>query len=51
MRHFRFFIEPVPVCLTWLETLDGLMQVGLPRLFMTDVVIVVALAFCWRAGC
>lgn len=45
MRHFRFFIEPVPVCLTWLETLDGLMQVGLPRLFMTDVVIVVALAF------
>ena len=27
MRHFRFFIEPVPVCLTWLETLDGLMQV------------------------
>lgn len=45
MRHFRFFIEPVPVCLTWIETLDGLMQIGVPRLFMTDAVIIVALGF------
>lgn len=25
IRHFRFFIEPVPVCLTWLEFFDGIM--------------------------
>ena len=45
MRHFRFFIEPVPVCLTWLEFFDGIMQVGVPRLFMTDMLIVVAVLF------
>ncbi len=45
IRHFRFFLEPVPICLTWLETLDGLMQVGIPRLLTSDVLIVVALVF------
>ncbi len=45
VRHFRFFLEPVPICLTWLETLDGLMQVGVPRLFMSNVLIVLALGF------
>lgn len=45
MRHFRFFIEPVPVCLTWLEFFDGIMQIGVPRLFATDVVIVLAVGF------
>mgnify|MGYP000087336038 CR=1 FL=1 len=45
IRHFRFFIEPVPVCLTWLEFFDGIMQVGVPRLFMTDMLIVVAVLF------
>lgn len=45
IRHFRFFIEPIPVCLSWLEFFDGIMQVGVPRLFTTDALIVVALLF------
>ena len=45
IRHFRFFIEPIPVCLTWLEFVDGIMQMGVPRLFMTDMLIVVAVLF------
>ena len=45
LRHFRFFIEPVPVCLTFLEGLDGLMQIGVPRFYMTDAIIVAALLF------
>ena len=45
IRHFRFFTEPVPVVFTWLETLDGIMQVGAPRLYMTSVIILVALGF------
>jgi len=45
IRHFRFFTEPVPVCITWLETLDGIMQIGTPRLYMTGVVILLALGF------
>jgi nitrate reductase gamma subunit len=45
LRHFRFFTEPVPTCVTLLETLDGIMQIGAPRLFLTGVVILVALCF------
>jgi nitrate reductase gamma subunit len=45
IRHFRFFMDPVPVCITWLETLDGIMQIGAPRLYMTSVVILAALGF------
>lgn len=45
IRHFRFFTEPVPVVFTWLETLDGIMQVGAPRMYMTGVFVLVALGF------
>ncbi len=45
IRHFRFFLEPVPVVLTWIEFFDGIMQIGVPRFFMSDLVIVVALGF------
>ena len=45
MHHFRFFTDPVPVCISAVEFLDGIMQVGAPRLFMTDVLVVVALLF------
>ena len=45
LRHFRFFIEPVPVVFTWLETVDGIMQIGAPRLYMTGVVLLLALGF------
>ena len=45
LRHFRFFTEPVPICITWLETLDGIMQIGVPRLYMTSLIILLALGF------
>ena len=45
IRHFRFFTEPVPFGITLLESLDGLMQVGVPRVFLTDAIIVGALLF------
>jgi nitrate reductase gamma subunit len=45
IRHFRFFTEPVPACITLLETLDGIMQIGVPRLYMTSMVILLALGF------
>jgi nitrate reductase gamma subunit len=45
IRHFRFFMEPVPICITWLETLDGIMQIGAPRLYMTSMIILLALGF------
>jgi len=45
IRHFRFFTDPVPPCLTWLEFFDGILQVGVPTLFMSNVLLVCALAF------
>ena len=45
MRHFRFFLEPVPSCIAALEFVDGIMQIGVPRLFMSDVIILAALLF------
>ena len=45
VRHFRFFIEPVPSCLTWLETFDGILQIGAPRLFLTGVCLFAAVLF------
>ena len=35
IRHFRFFMEPVPDVITWVETIDGIMQVGSPRFYWT----------------
>lgn len=35
IRHFRFFIEPVPAPITWIEAIDGIMQVGSPRFYWT----------------
>ena len=45
IRHFRFFLEPVPICLEWVEFFDGILQVGAPTLFLSNVLIVCALAF------
>ncbi len=45
IRHFRLFLEPVPACITFIETLDGIMQVGVPRFYMTDAIILGALLF------
>ncbi len=39
IRHFRFFLEPVPICIQAAEFLDGILQVGVPRLFMSDALL------------
>lgn len=45
VRHFRFFLEPVPFFITALETLDGIMQIGIPRFYMSDALILAGLLF------
>ncbi len=41
IRHFRLFMEPVPVVIRWIDDIDGIMQIGSPRFYWTG-----ALAFC-----
>jgi len=45
LRHFRFFTSPVPSCLKMLEAIDGIVQLGLPGLFLSGVVLLAATLF------
>ncbi|MCX6007030.1 MAG: menaquinol oxidoreductase, partial [Chloroflexi bacterium] len=44
-RHLRFFSEPVLPPVLWLTGVDGLLQLALPALYITDFVILIALAY------
>jgi len=39
IRHLRFFVEPVPFFVSSLEAVDGMLQIGLPGLFLSGVVL------------
>ncbi len=45
IRHFRFFMEPVPFLVEITEMFDGILQIGAPRVMQTDLIIVAALLF------
>ncbi|MBT8762326.1 sulfate reduction electron transfer complex DsrMKJOP subunit DsrM [Desulfohalobiaceae bacterium Ax17] len=45
LRHMRFFTEPVPGFFQMLDSIDGMLQIGAPTLYLTDVVIVVAVTY------
>lgn len=45
LRHARFFLEPVPVCLAVLEFVDGVLQINAPVFYLTDAFILGGLGF------
>jgi nitrate reductase gamma subunit len=53
LRHFRFFMEPVPGFVTLLDSLDGFMQMGvapfngfgLPGVYLTDMLLMAAVTW------
>ncbi len=45
LRHFRIFMEPIPSFVLALQNLDGFFQIGVPILYVTDVLISVALLY------
>lgn len=45
IRHLRFFMEPVPAWLNMLDALDGWMDIGLPGLLLSGVVLLLAVLF------
>lgn len=44
-RHFRFFMDPVPACVGFVEMIDGILQIGAPRFFWTGLLLAVAVVF------
>jgi nitrate reductase gamma subunit len=45
IRHLRFFLEPVPVCLKVLESVDSFFQLGLPVVYLSGVVLLAAAVY------
>ncbi len=45
VRHFKYFVEPIPDWIIGLQNLDGFFQIGLPVLLLTDIVVVAALSY------
>lgn len=45
IRHLRFFTNPVPSFLSIIESLDGFLQIGVPRLLMTGVILLAAVIY------
>jgi len=45
VRHLRFFMEPVPFFVHQIEKLDSFLQVGLPGIYITDLVFLVAVTY------
>ena len=45
IRHFRLFLEPVPIPIKIMESLDGFFQVGAPVLYLTDLIFLGAVTF------
>ena len=45
VRHLRFFLQPVPRVVGAIDRLDGILQIGLPHLYVSDLVFGVALAY------
>ncbi len=45
IRHLRFFTQPVPGLVQLLDAVDGFLQIGAPHMYVTDVVVVLALLF------
>ena len=45
IRHFRFFLDPVPMVVTGIEFVDSILQIAAPTLYLTDVFLVVGVSF------
>ncbi|TKJ40795.1 menaquinol oxidoreductase [candidate division LCP-89 bacterium B3_LCP] len=45
LRHFRFFVDPTPQFVIWIQNLDGFFQVGLPIFYLTDMVFLAAVSY------
>ncbi len=45
LRHLRYFLEPVPSVIVFISNIDGMFQLAIPTLFLTDLVILIALTY------
>jgi nitrate reductase gamma subunit len=45
LRHLRLFVAPIPGFVRFLESADGILQVGVPVLYITDALFILAVTY------
>jgi nitrate reductase gamma subunit len=45
LRHLRFFIEPIVPGITFLSTVDGFFEIGVPTLYLSDAAVLAGVTF------
>lgn len=45
IRHLRFFTEPIPFFVNLFVSVDGLFEISVPTLYMTDITILLAVTY------
>ncbi|MCX6641708.1 MAG: sulfate reduction electron transfer complex DsrMKJOP subunit DsrM [bacterium] len=45
IRHFKYFVEPIPGWVSLVQSLDAFFQIGLPVIFLTDAVILASVGY------
>ncbi|MDL1958323.1 MAG: sulfate reduction electron transfer complex DsrMKJOP subunit DsrM [Deltaproteobacteria bacterium] len=45
VRHLRLFVEPVPAFVNVLDLVDGMLQIGAPTLYITDILLIGAVSY------
>lgn len=45
LRHYRFFAEPTPFFVTIIQGVDGFLKVGVPEIYLTSMIVILALAY------
>jgi nitrate reductase gamma subunit len=45
VRHLRLFVEPVPGFVNGLDMVDGMLQIGAPTLYITDILLIGAVSY------
>ncbi len=45
IRHLRFFVDPVPAAVVWIQNIDGMFSIGMPVLYITSVLLLAAISY------
>ncbi len=45
LRHVKYFVEPTPVFINYIQSLDSFFQIGLPLLYLSDLAFLGAVGF------
>ncbi len=45
LRHFKYFVDPTPQFVNWLQYMDNFFQIGLPIIYLTDIVFMAGVGY------